>query len=107
MTNTRRKIVRLSVIRNERKASEAKNIRTSLFRSAKNASEYHRDDLSGFALITWNRTGEMRTALNPGYGPLAWARMPSECHEALNRHVAADLMQNGKIIVPEDGETDA
>ena len=101
-----RKIVYLVQVRNERKASEAAHIRRNLFQAARNASNARGDELSGFALVSWDRQGNMRTAINSGYGPIAWGRIPSECRDAFERHVTAELAQTSAPVSLDDGDDD-
>jgi hypothetical protein len=101
---THRKVVRLSVVRNERKASEARRARQTLYRCARNASSAHGIELSGFALVTWDRHGMMHTALYEGYGPVAWGRIPHEVETALSQHICTEMAQNNAAIDPFDFE---
>jgi len=49
------------------------------------------DDVSGFALVVWDRRGELRSSYNTGHGPLRPALVPTLAGDALNRHVALDM----------------
>jgi hypothetical protein len=94
-----KRIVKLSVIRNQRKAAEAKSIRSDLFASARNITRDIGDDIGGFALIVWRRNGEACSAINNCYGPLRGRSLPSFCRDAISTHVTLDLMD-----VPSDVE---
>jgi hypothetical protein len=99
-----RKIVQLAYVRAERRASEASQVRRTLFRCVRNASDWHGANLSGFALVTWNRAGDMRSSLSEGHGPVSIDVIPCQVRDALNRHVAAEIVRNGEVIDPFDYE---
>lgn len=49
------------------------------------------DDISGYALVIWGKDGEVRSAYDPGQGPLKAGVIPTLAGDALNRHVALDM----------------
>lgn len=99
------KIVRLSVVRNQRKADEAKFMRSDMFRCARNITSAFGDEFSGWAFIAWDRKGDIRTALNHGYGPLAWASLPEHARDALQRHIGIELAQTRTFDEPLDDDS--
>lgn len=99
-----RKIVRLVQIRNERRAAEARHTRRFLFQTARNAVSSYGDEISGYAVVVWNRKGEMHTGIYEGHGPIACGRIPREVGDALQNHIAAEMAQASKVINPFDYE---
>jgi hypothetical protein len=71
---------------------------------ARRASEQHGDYLSGFALVTWDRSGQMESAYMAGHGPHGWASIPGQVRDALNRHMAVELAQHSTPIWLGDDE---
>lgn len=104
MTTARiRKIVRLSLVRDERKALEAKLVRASIFDCGRDVVRILGDNISGFALVSWDRKGSVSTALDCGYGPITRRRIPSFCLDALQQHVVRDLLDTElREPAPED-----
>ena len=49
------------------------------------------DNIAGFALVTWDREGSLRSAYDTSYGPIGPALVPTLSADALNRHVAVML----------------
>lgn len=89
-----RRVIRLVQARSERKASEAKHVRKVMHACVRRSFELFGDDISGFALVSWNRRGEMDSAYLVGHGPHAFASIPGQVHDALNRHMAVELAQD-------------
>jgi hypothetical protein len=99
--STRRKVVRLSVVRNERKAAEVKHMRRDMHTAVRSTCRALGDDLSGYALVSWTRGGEVHTNINEGYGPFGWGSLPGQCHDAINRHIAI-VIANPDATIPHD-----
>ena len=97
-----KKIVRLTLVRNQRKADQAKFVRRDLFRCARSQADERGDELSGFALISWDRSGSFKTALQHGYGPFGWTSIPEHMRDALQRHVSVELAQTRTFEPNED-----
>ena len=70
---------------------EAREIREALFGQCRSILEQLGDDVSGFALVVWDRRGELRSSYDTGHGPLRPALVPTLAGDALNRHVALDM----------------
>ena len=81
----------LSEVANDRKRKEARELRASLFARCRSALDQMGDDISGFAIVVWDKQGDMRSAYNAERGPIRAAIVPTLCADALNRHVAVML----------------
>jgi len=75
----------------DRKHEEAREIREALFGQCRSILEQLGDDVSGFALVVWDRRGDLRSSYDTGHGPLRPALVPTLAGDALNRHVALDM----------------
>lgn len=69
----------------------AKGVRHNLFNSCRNALEEAGDDLAGYALVTWTRSGDMHSSYDARNGPIWDALVPTLASDALNRHVAVNI----------------
>lgn len=78
-------------VASERKHDEAREVREALFGQCRSILEQLGDDVSGFALVVWDRRGELRSSYDTGHGPLRPALVPTLAGDALNRHVALDM----------------
>jgi hypothetical protein len=79
-----------------RRMEEAKSVREGLFQRARAAVDQMGDDLAGFALVVWDRHGDMRTSYDTRIGPIRDALVPTLAADALNRHVAVMLATQEK-----------
>jgi hypothetical protein len=84
-------ISRFSVIASEQKANEAREIRASLFGRCRAAIDQMGDDIAGFAVVVWDRRGDLRSSYDTTHGPIGPALVPTLAADALNRHVAVML----------------
>lgn len=66
----------------------AKELRATLFQRCRAAIEQMGDDISGFALVVWDKEGHMRSAYDASSGPIRAPLVPTLAADALNRHVA-------------------
>ena len=96
-----RKIVRLSIVRNDRKASEAKHIRHDMHAAVRSVCADFGDETSGYALVTWTRKGEVQSLVNQGYGPFGWGCLPEIYRDAINRHISI-AVANPSSTIPRD-----
>lgn len=87
------KVHDLTAVIAERKRSEAKSARQSLFEACKTLIELIGDDFSGFAIVAWSRDGALHTAYQPGSGPIRADLIPTLAGDALNRHVTLDMAE--------------
>lgn len=87
------KAVRLDEIANERRQRDAKTIRERLFSACRNAIDEQGDDLAGFALVVWDREGDLRSAYDARHGPIGPYLVPTLVSDALNRHLAVMLAE--------------
>jgi hypothetical protein len=83
----------LSEVRNERRGTNAKVIRGSLFGRCRAACDQVGDEIAGFAIVVWDSRGDMRTAYDAARGPIGPALVPTLVSDALNRHVAVKLAE--------------
>lgn len=75
---------------------KARSVWDGIFRRARAAADQMGDDLAGFALIVWDRHGDMRTSYDTRFGPIRDAIVPTLASDALNRHVAVMLATQAK-----------
>ena len=61
------------------------------------AADEHGVGLAGFALVTWDMSGDVRSAFEANYGPVRPGLMPAVVHDALNRHLAVALAQSDTL----------
>jgi hypothetical protein len=80
-------------LRSER---EAELLRTEMLAKCAAAIEAI-GDAAGFALVVWNKSGEMRTVYDASKGPIGPALLPTLASDALNRHVAVMLAKESEI----------
>lgn len=59
------------------------------------------DGISGYALVTWTRKGEVTSLVNQGYGPFGWGRLPEIYRDAINRHISI-VVANPALAGPRD-----
>ena len=83
--------LRLKDVSSDLKAREAREIRAALFQRCRAAIEQLGDDIAGFALVVWDKEGEMRSAYDTTRGPIRAPLVPTLVADALNRHVAVML----------------
>lgn len=87
-----KKVVRLEVIKNERKRQIARDVRSDLFKSARGMCCDAGDTLAGFAILVWDEKGNTATQYRSSYdGPIGRRLLPEHCKNALNQHIAADM----------------
>jgi hypothetical protein len=91
-------LIHLREVANSQRATTARELRAALFQRCRAAIEQMGDDVSGFALVVWDREGHMRSAYDATNGPIRAPLVPTLVADALNRHVAV------KIAVAETSE---
>lgn len=87
----------LAVVANERRKNEARQSRARLFAQCRQIVDELGDDVSGFALVVWDRNGELRSAYDTGQGPLRPGLIPTLVGDALNRHVTLDMTPSVRV----------
>jgi hypothetical protein len=87
----------LNEVIHSRRKQEARAVREGLFQRARAAADQMGDDLAGFALVVWDRHGDMRTSYDTRIGPIRDALVPTLAADALNRHVAVMLATQEKM----------
>lgn len=83
-------VVNLVSERKARATADAQQLRAELSERCQDACD-QLEDVSGFALVVWSKSGDMRTAYNAASGPIGPALVPTLAADALNRHVAIVL----------------
>lgn len=78
---------------NERRRAEGREMRQSLFLRCRAAVDQLGDEISGFAIVVWDRQGDLRSAYDATRGPIGPALVPTLVSDALNRHVAVKLAE--------------
>ncbi len=48
-------------------------------------------EICGYAVVAWDHSGEMRSAIMAGQGPIGVGLVPTLAQDALNRHIAAEM----------------
>lgn len=77
----------VEVLSANRKA-HAKDIRRKLFGEVRIAMAEMGEDFAGYAVVTWDREGNLRSAYDTSGGPIRAPLVPTLVADALNRHVA-------------------
>jgi len=87
-------VVNLVSERKTRASADAQELREELIAKCRDVlSEL--DDMAGYALVVWDKTGDMRSAYNASQGPIGPALVPTLVSDSLNRHVAVMLARSG------------
>ena len=86
-------VPRLRVVVSERRRDEGRDLRQALFQRCRAVIDQLGDDMAGFAVVAWDRSGDMRTAYDAARGPIGPALVPTLVSDALNRHVAVKLAE--------------
>lgn len=86
-----KRVVRLSVIRNERKHADGKHLRSHLYKEIGASVSRMGDDISGFAFVGWAKNGVIYTTVCSG-APFGRS-IPEVARDALNQHIAGDLIE--------------
>ncbi len=73
---------------------EAKLLQEDIMAKCASALQSVGPDVAGFALVVWNKSGDMRTAYDTSKGPIGPALLPTLASDALNRHVAVMLARD-------------
>jgi hypothetical protein len=74
-------------------SDRAKNVRLIFGRCVRSALACMGVDIAGFALVVWDMRGEVRTAYLTEYGLVGRSLMPTYVHDALQRHVTKDVIE--------------
>jgi len=85
------KPIPLQLVANDQRRQKARDVKAELFGQCRSIVDQLGDDVSGFALVVWDRQGELRSAYCAGYGPLRPALIPTLVGDALNRHVTLGM----------------
>lgn len=90
--------IRLQAVAAARDGDEAKARRAELYRQCRQLLSRADGQIAGFALVLWDREGNLWSAYEAsGKGPIGPALVPTLVSDALNRHVAVDLVRYGSV----------
>lgn len=81
----------LTLVATEKRRADARKTRAALFQRCRAAIEQMGDDIAGFALVVWDKEGNLRSAYDASRGPIRAPLVPTLTADALNRHVAVML----------------
>jgi len=87
------RVVKLSVVRSDRSAAAAKEIRREVFKRVNDIVRDAGDNLSGFAFVAWDKDGRNYSTFQSG-SPFMSRMIPSFAHDSLNQHVAVDITKD-------------
>lgn len=90
----------LQVIELNSRARVARDVRHRLFSDCRRALQQAGNDLSGFALVTWTRDGDLHSAYDARHGLIGPGLVPTLVADTLNRHQA--IMRAKRLI--EEGD---
>jgi hypothetical protein len=88
----RKKVVKLHLVRNKRKLAEAKAVTEDLAFNAQEIADNFGEEFAGYALVMWNRAGEVSSAYQANYGAVMPDLVVAVVHSKLVSHVAANTM---------------
>ena len=74
----------------------AGKVRRILGQAVKRALDQHGDGLAGFALVSWDMLGDANSAYFTEFGMVGEGLMPTYVHDALNRHLAAVIVERSQ-----------
>jgi hypothetical protein len=94
-----KRVTRLSVVRNEKRAATAKAARANAFARVRECTAELGDDFIGYAMVFWGRDGQMLSVLRKG-GPVMPRMLPAVVHDALQQHVTSDMTEEEIGFVP-------
>lgn len=83
--------IELKTVVNQRQRAAERELRRVFFKRCREALEQLNNDVSGFAIVIWDKKGNLHSAYDVEPGPVGLALMPTLVSDALNRHVAAAL----------------
>ncbi len=75
----------------------AREMRAALFQRCRAAIEQMGDDISGFAVVVWDKEGNLRSAYDASRGPIRAPLVPTLVADALNRHVAVMIAEAKRV----------
>jgi hypothetical protein len=91
-----RKVIKLNVVRNERKKEEYKKIKKEFFKRAKECLSFCSDNIGGYALVIWDKDGTAVSTIDVLMGNISRSLVPSFVSDKLNRHIILDNLESEK-----------
>jgi hypothetical protein len=89
-------LIRLASEKAARDRQQANRVRDGLLETCAATVDAMGEGIAGYALVVWNKTGDMRTAYDASHGPVGPALVPTLAADALNRHVAVMLARSSE-----------
>jgi hypothetical protein len=93
----------MSVIQVNPKQDRTRRIRRALGKSVHGALKCFEDDVGGYALVVWNQRGEPYSSFWQG-GCIGRGLVPAYVHDALQRHVTVQMVQENVVEESVDDE---
>jgi hypothetical protein len=81
-----RRVVKLQVVRSEKARAEAKELRREFYQSVGDIMADAGDNVSGYAIVMWNKDGENWSVVKPGK-PFLSRMVPTFAGDSLTQHV--------------------
>lgn len=86
-----KKVVKLSVFKNERAATKARDIRGRMGNAINTTRTHLGNDLSGYAIVAWGKDGRVISSLvNADISPISRSIIPQFVKDKLEQHVTED-----------------
>lgn len=99
-----KKIVKLSVVRNDRAAKEARYIRSRLGNAINTIRMHLGDNLAGYGIVAWDREGKtVSSIVNRNSSPFARAVVPLFVKDKLEQHTTEDFIIDSLTSPPDEG----
>jgi len=83
----------LKLITDKRRRDNGRELRQVLFQRCRAAADQMGDEIAGFAVVVWDRRGDVRSSYEAAQGPIGPALVPTLVSDALNRHIAVVLAE--------------
>lgn len=99
-----KKVVKLSVFKNERAAKEARNIRSRLGHSIGTIKSHLGADLAGYGMVAWDREGKtVSSIVMRACSPIAKSLLPTFVKDKLEQHLTEDFTIDSLTAPEPDG----
>lgn len=83
----------LKTIVNQQQRAAEREARRALFKRCREAIDQLDGEIAGFAVVVWDKQGNLQSAYDAARGPIGPALVPTLVSDALNRHVAVKLAE--------------
>lgn len=85
----------MTVVAIDPKRNRARRVGHNLVRSVNKHLYQQGSDLAGYAMVSWDARGECSSSYFSADGPVGRSLLPSFVKDALNRHLAVNLVEEG------------